>query len=108
MGKITKYKLKRIIDSDIESKQIAEMLRMGVADEYDAIRKYESYYNEVVLKQTESGKDYSKVLKCLQDVIDEEKKHVGEFNEMVKIIAPEEYELYEEGKKEVIKIIKNN
>lgn len=108
MGNIVKYKLRRICDADEVDTQVTEMLRDAIIDEYDAIRKYENYYRDIEQIQKERGKDYSQILKCIQDVINEEKEHVGEFNEMIKVVFPEEYELFQEGQKEVIKIIKNN
>lgn len=98
---------KWIKDDDEVVKKIVEILREDVVAEYDAIMQYERDYNDIKFLADESGKNYSKLLNAIQDIINEEKKHVGEFNEMIKNVYPEENDLYESGKKEVVKLMRD-
>ena len=73
----------------------AELVRIGLIAELDAINLYEQL---AVLAKDET------LRKVFLDIAREEKTHVGEFLEMLKRLDPEQVSEMEKGKKEVEEI----
>jgi len=86
--------LDKIKEEDIDK----EILRWGVMAELDAINLYE--------QMAEKAKD-PLVKKVMLDVAKEEKTHVGEFQSLLLEKDKEQFEEFDEGKKEVEEM-KNN
>ncbi len=82
---------RRLADMDPKMRD-AEILRLGIIAELDAINLYEQMANLA------SDEDIKKVL---EDIANEEKIHVGEFLEMLRRLDPRQVEELEKGKEEV-------
>lgn len=79
-------------DIDVE---VLNMLRDSLRDELEAIGKYEA----VIDRLKELGFDF--LAEQLMNIVAEEKKHVGEFLEMINEVSPDDLDLMEEGREEV-------
>jgi rubrerythrin len=77
--------------------ELARALRIAIADEYEAIQIY-SQIREVA--------DDPGVQAVLHEIIREEKKHAGQFWDLLTEIDPEEKETFEEARTENRKIRK--
>ncbi len=78
-------------------KRDAEIARLGIIAELDAISLYEQMANL-------AGDPGLK--KVLEDIANEEKTHVGEFLEILKRLDPKQVEELEKGRKEVEELTK--
>ena len=74
----------------------AEILRIGIIAELDAINLYE---------QLAAHARSEEVKKVLMDIAKEEKEHVGEFLELLLRFDPQQVKELEEGRKEVKEIL---
>lgn len=83
-------------DRKLNKRELARAIRLSIIAEEDAIALYES------LADASSDSDTAKLL---QDVANEEKVHVGEFQKIVEKLDSEELELVEEGKEEAEELI---
>jgi rubrerythrin len=63
-----------------------------VAAEYEAVQLY---------MQLAESTDDKLAIEVLKDIADEERVHAGEFLRLLKHLAPDEEEMYEEGYEEV-------
>ena len=70
----------------------AEIARLGIIAEFDAINLYEQMANLA----SDPG-----LKRVLEDIANEEKTHVGEFLEMLKRLDPRQVKELENGRKEV-------
>ena len=77
----------RILKEEIGAMDI----RDAITAEYGAIHQYEGIYNNL------ENEDAKRILKS---IIEEEKFHVGEFNQIIQILFPEESALFDKGKAE--------
>ena len=80
------------------------MLRDGITSEIGAIQLYET----IVGKLSEyyditAEKRYKDAENAVRDIMDEEKKHIGEFQQILANLDIQEETLNEEGKEEVNK-----
>ncbi len=76
---------------------IAQALRLAIIGELDAINLY--------LQLAEAVED-EKVRQVLKDIAEEEKVHVGELLELLKLIDEEQAKALEKGRKEVSELSK--
>ncbi len=84
-------------DPKLTGDELVRAIRFLVAAEYEAVQLY--------MQLAESIDD--KLAKAvLKDVADEERVHAGEFMRLLKELAPDEVEFYNEGAVEVEKMIK--
>ena len=79
-------------EKKISKDELIRTIRFSIASEYEAIQLYE---------QTIHSTSDELVKEVMQDIADEEKVHVGEFLKLLKILSPDEFVFYAEGKKEV-------
>lgn len=86
--------LERIRKEDLDK----EILRAGIIAELDAINLYE---------QMAAMTENADIKKILLDIAKEEKTHVGEFQTLLLANDKEQEKELEEGKKEVIKELKD-
>ncbi len=87
---------RRLADMDPRRKD-AEIARLGIIAELDAINLYEQMANMA----SDPG-----LKRVLDDIANEEKTHVGEFLEMLKRLDPKQIEELEKGGKEVEELTK--
>ncbi len=71
--------------------ELVRSIRFMIAAEYEAIQLYE---------QLAESTDNPLARRVLMDITDEEKEHVGEFQRLLRELAPEDENLYHEGMEE--------
>lgn len=74
--------------------ELVRAVRFMVAAEYEAIQLYE---------QLSESTDNPLARRVLLDIADEEKEHVGEFQRLLSILAPQDEPFYQEGREETDK-----
>lgn len=100
---IKKYMEKKAVDftdinptiipqKEMSPREIARAIRLSISAEHDAAHLY-----EVIADSTTD----ERVKKVMQDIANEEKVHVGEFEKLLGLIDKEDPGFIEEGKKEV-------
>lgn len=91
-------------------KDIIRALRECVIAESDATNMYEKVVDaiESYIRVYESNMDvatyipeYRKIIKQVQEIADEEKKHVGEFQKLIAMLDKREIDNYKQGVQEV-------
>lgn len=85
-------------DRKLTKQELIRAIRYMVAAEYEAIQLY---------NQLAESTDNELATEVLKDIADEEKVHAGEFLRLLKHLAPDEEELYDEGAEEVEEIMRN-
>jgi rubrerythrin len=76
----------------LSERELTRALRLSLAAEEEAIHLYEALADAT---------DSKLAKKVLQDIADEEKVHVGEFQQLLKILLEEEGKWLKEGAEEV-------
>lgn len=76
----------------LDDRELTRAIRDAIMAELGAIKQY-----EVVVDSTSN----EKVKKVLQEISDEERVHVGELQELLKVLLKDEQKLLDDGKKEV-------
>ena len=79
-------------DQRINHEELIRAVRFMVAAEYEAVQLY---------MQLAESIDDKLAIEVLKDIADEERVHAGEFLRLLKELAPDEEEFYNEGAKEV-------
>jgi rubrerythrin len=79
-------------DRKLTDEELKRAIRFDIAAEYEAVQLY--------LQLAEST-DNKLAIAVLRDVAEEELEHVGEFMRLLKELAPDEREHYDEGADEV-------
>ncbi|PKM94781.1 MAG: rubrerythrin family protein [Firmicutes bacterium HGW-Firmicutes-1] len=80
------------VPRQMSNEELAQALRVDIAGEYEAIIGYESH---VMATTDERAK------KVLQHIADEEKKHVGELQQLLYVISPNDAQQIEKGKQTI-------
>jgi rubrerythrin len=83
-------------DRKLTSQELIRAVRYMIAAEYEAVQLY---------MQLAESTDDELAKAVLVDIADEERVHAGEFLRLLKELAPDEEEKYEEGYEEVEEII---
>jgi rubrerythrin len=83
-------------EKKLTKQELIRAIRYMIAAEYEAVQLY---------MQLAESTDDKLAIEVLQDIADEERVHAGEFLRLLKHLAPEEEELYEEGFEEVEEIM---
>ena len=91
----TPKKIKNI-DKKFSHEEIIRAIRFSIASEFEAIQIYE---------QIKESVDNAHVQTVLDEIIGDEKEHVGNFLHLMKLLAPTEIEHYDEGEKEAKKLL---
>lgn len=86
-------------DKKLTKEELIRAIRFSIAAEYEAIQLYE---------EIEESIDNEEARKILDEVAEDEKVHVGNFLHLLKLIAPEEEESYQEGYSEAKEILSEN
>lgn len=76
----------------LNERELSRALRQSLVAEEEAIHLYEALADAT---------DNNKVKRVLQDVADEEKVHVGEFQQLLDDLLSDEKELIDEGREEI-------
>jgi rubrerythrin len=79
-------------EKKLTKQELIRAIRYMIAAEYEAVQLY---------MQLAESTDDKLAIEVLKDIADEERVHAGEFLRLLKHLAPEEEELYEEGFEEV-------
>jgi rubrerythrin len=85
-------------DRKLTEEELIRAIRYMVAAEYEAVQLY---------MQLAESTDDELAKAVLVDIADEERVHAGEFLRLLKELAPDEEEFYQEGYKEVEEIIED-
>lgn len=85
-------KFKRILDKQ----ELIRAIRFSIAAEYEAIQLYEQLRDSIECEEAK---------KLLEEISGDEKTHAGNFLYLLKMLAPDEAEFYENGEKEAKEII---
>jgi len=81
-----------IPDRKIGARELTRALRLSLSAEEEAVHLYEALADAT---------DNELAAKVLQDIADEERVHVGEFQRLLSILLPDEEELLAKGAAEV-------
>lgn len=79
-------------DRKLTARELARAIRMALAAEEEAVHLYEALADAT---------DNTLAAKVLQDVADEERVHAGEFQELLRMLLPDEEKMLEHGTEEV-------
>ena len=79
-------------EKKINKDELIRAIRFSIASEYEAIQIYEQIADSI---------DDTLAKEVLTDIANEEKTHAGEFLEVLKVLSPEEFKFYAQGKQEV-------
>ena len=85
-----------IPDRKLNDRELARAIRMALAAEEEAVHMYEAMADT-------SGNPLA--AKVLQDVADEERVHAGEFQQLLRILLPDEDQLLKQGSEEVKELV---
>ena len=80
-----------IKDNTLNLKELIRALRLDIRAEEDAIITYDCHMDAT---------DDSRVKAILQEIINDERKHVAQIQEMIMMLDPTEIEMQEEGLRE--------
>ena len=86
-------------DTAFTEKEMIRAIRFAIASEYEAIQIYEEMTESI------SNKD---AITIIEEIIEDEKVHVGNFLQLLRLLNPEEEEYYKEGYKETLDLLENN
>ncbi|HOW08016.1 MAG TPA: ferritin family protein [Flexilinea sp.] len=80
----------------LSEQELIRSIRFMVAAEYEAIQLY---------MQLAESTDNKLAIDVLKDIADEERVHAGEFLRLLKELAPDEEDFYQDGAEEVEEMI---
>ncbi len=83
-------------DRKLTKDELIRTIRFSIASEYEAIQLYE---------QIKESTDDTKAKKLLEEVVEDEKVHVGNFMYLLNILSPDDKKHFEEGLNEAFEII---
>lgn len=78
----------------LSNEDLAQALRVDIAGELEAIIGYEAHASSTTDERAK---------KVLYHISDEERRHVGELQQLLSMISVKDGQLMEEGKQEVVK-----
>lgn len=80
------------LDRKLTQEELIRAIRFSISAEYEAIQLY---------MQLAESTDNEKAKAVLVDVANEEREHVGEFLRVLRELAPDEEQFYQQGAEEV-------
>ena len=83
----------------LTDEELVNAIRQDIVGELEAIHEYDAHI------QATDNEDAKKVL---ADIRDEEREHMGELLELLERLAPDERDLHDEGRQEVIDLLGEN
>ena len=66
---------------------VADMLIAAINDEWEAIQTYNSIISTLTY-ESNNNEQFSNMIPVIQDIVNEENKHVGQLQEILKVISP--------------------
>ena len=66
---------------------VADMLIAAINDEWEAIQTYNSIISTLTYESA-NNYEFSNMIPVIQDIVNEENKHVGQLQELLKVISP--------------------
>jgi len=81
------------VPKQMTNEELAQALRVDIAGEYEAIIGYEAH---AMATNNERAK------KILYHIADEERKHVGELQQLLYILSPKDADYTEKGKQTIL------
>ncbi len=87
----------KMSDRKLSEEEVLQAIRFSISSEYEAIQIYEQIINST---------DNKLLKKVMEDIVEEEKVHVGEFLRVLKELYPEEEKFHKQGAEEVEEMIK--
>jgi len=85
------------VERKLTKEELIQAIRLDIAGELEAIYIYDAHVQAT---------DDEVAKKVIADIRDEEKAHVGELMELLRILDPKEAELFAEGQEEVREMLK--
>ncbi len=79
---------------------IVRALRQSVAAELDAINMYQKMADSILLVEWDDEQKHE-LVRVIEEIADEEKVHVGEFQKLIAMLDKEEIINYKKGAEEV-------
>ena len=86
-------------DTKFTESEMIRSIRFAIASEYEAIQIYEEMSENIDNKDAKT---------IIEEIITDEKVHVGNFLQLLKIIDPEEEKYYKEGYQETLDLLEKN
>ena len=80
------------VPRQMSNEELVQAIRVDIADEYEAIIGYEAH-------SMATGDE--RVKKVLMHIADEERRHVGELQEVLYMLSPKDSQFMEEGKQKI-------
>ena len=87
------------IKKEVSKEELLRMIRFAIAAEYEAIQLYQQIANSTKDKDTK---------KIMTDVAKEELVHVGEFQQLLNSLSPDDKKLSKEGQEEAIELMESS
>lgn len=94
---VTPYSVK-ILNENLDKNELIRAIRFAIASEYEAIQIYEEILENI---------DNEKAITILDEIISDEKIHVGNFLQLLRLLNPEEEKYYKKGYKETLDLLEN-
>lgn len=79
-------------------REMIRAIRFAIASEYEAIQIYEEMAESITNKDA---------ITIIEEIIEDEKVHVGNFLQLLRILNPEEEKYYKEGYKETLDMLEH-
>jgi len=79
---------------------IVRALRQAITAELDAINMYQKMADSILLVKWDDDQKYE-LVRVIEEIADEEKAHVGEFQKLIAMLDKEEIKFYKKGVEEV-------
>lgn len=87
--------------SEYKSKEcIIRAIRECIISENDATNMYEKLVHSLKISSVEDNELIGKLIDQIQDIANEEKKHIGEFQKLLAILDSTEILFYKQGARE--------
>ncbi len=83
-------------DTEFTEKEMIRAIRFAIASEYEAIQIYEEMTENISNKSAKT---------IIEEIIEDEKVHVGNFLQLLRILNPKEEEYYKEGYRETLDLL---
>ena len=80
------------VPKQMSNEELAQAIRVDITGEYEAIIGYEAHA---------MATSDERVKKVLYHIADEERRHVGELEEVLGMLSPKDTQFIEEGKKKI-------
>ena len=81
----------------LNKKELIRAIRYSISAEFEAIQLYEQLADSVECEEAKT---------LLDEIAGDEKEHVGNFLQLLKLLAPEEEHFYKDGMKEADELLK--